>query len=128
MMKALPVVLVLLVLWAAGAAMALEAPQVQSPQEGAALGPNYDVAGSLAHKGLVVVITDVINTDTNVVLGSVPGIRHWTEADGRFLVRVASPRVAVGVKDTPLAYRIRIFEATKDEVGPETVINATKAQ
>ena len=125
MRKTLLVLLSLVVLGAASQALALDAPQVTAPQEGAVIGPNFDVTGSMPSRAFIVVITDVISTDTNQVLGSVPGIRHWTEADGRFHFRAASPRVSVGVKDTPLAYRIRVFAATKDETGPETVINAT---
>jgi hypothetical protein len=125
MRKTCLALLALSVLWAASGALALEQPRVTSPQEGAVLGPNYDVIGSMPYKACMVVMTDVINADTGAVLGSVPGIRHWTEEDGRFHFRVASPRVAVGAEDTPLTYRIRVFEATEQETGPETVINAT---
>jgi hypothetical protein len=114
--------LTLSLLLVAAQAMAMESPVVTTPQEGAALGPNYDIMGTF-----LVLLTDVLIAD-GTVLRTVPGIRHWTAADGTFHFRAASPRVSIGEKDTVVGYRIRIFEATAQETGPETVINCPMAR
>ncbi len=119
--------LTLTLLWTATQALAMEAPVVTTPQEGAALGPNYDIMGSMPYKAFLVLVTDVLIAD-GTVLRTVPGIRHWTAADGTFHFRAASPRVSIGEKDTVVGYRIRIFEASEQGAGPETVINCLMAQ
>ena len=99
------------------------APTVTTPVEGAVLGPNYDIIGSIDHRAFLIVMTDVITDDeAQTVLRSVPGIRHWTATDGTFHFRVASPRVSVGEKDTKLKYKVRVFEATPNGNGPETSV------
>ncbi len=115
---------VLSLLLVAGHAMAMEAPTVTTPQEGAVLGPNYDILGSMPYKAFLILVTDVITRDGEV-LRTVPGIRHWTADDGTFHFRAASPRVSIGEKNTEVVYRIRVFEATAAGNGPETIINAT---
>jgi hypothetical protein len=124
------ILLVLLVLTiSTTAALALEAPTVNIPVAGAALGPNYDVMGSMPYRAFLVVMTDAVNAGTGEVLRSVPGIRHWTADDGTFHFRVASPRVSIGEKDTNLIYRVRVFEATPaGATGPETIIECRMAQ
>lgn len=109
-------------------ALAQEKPTITSPLQGAALGPNYDVVGSMPAKAFVIVITDVVNTQTGEVLRSVPGIRHWTNQDGTFRFRVASPRVSIGDRDSQLQYRVRVFEGSQSGYGPEAVVNCTMAQ
>ena len=84
--------------------------------------------GSMPHKAFLVVMTDVLRADNGELLHSVPGIRHWTRADGTFHFRVASPRVAIGEKDTVLVYRVRVWASSKDGKGPETVVNCTMAK
>lgn len=99
------------------------APTVTTPAEGAVLGPNYDIIGASDHRAFLIVMTDVITDDADqTVLRSVPGIRHWTATDGTFHFRVASPRVAIGEKDTKLKYKVRVFEASQDGNGPETTV------
>lgn len=99
------------------------APTVTTPVEGAVLGPNYDIIGSIDHRAFLIVMTDVITDDeAQTVLRSVPGIRHWTATDGTYHFRVASPRVSVGEKDTKLKYKVRVFEATPNGNGPETTV------
>ena len=128
-MSRVMLVLVLLgVLAAVTQALALDNPVVTIPKEGAALGPNYDVVGTMPSKAFMIVMTDVVRTDTNEVLRSVPGIRHWTADDGSFHFRAASPRVSIGEKDMPLLYRVRVFTMANGEQGPETVVNCTMAQ
>jgi hypothetical protein len=120
-------VLVLVLLCGATQAFAMEAPKVTTPTEGAVLGPNYDVLGSMPYKAFLVVMTDCMTAD-GTVLRSVPGIRHWTYANGTFHFRVASPRVSIGEKETIVSYRVRVFEMRNGQSGPETVVNCTMAQ
>ncbi len=128
MSRLLPVVLLVSLLAFAGSALALEKPTVNAPSAGDTLGPNYDISGAMPYKAVVVVITDCVRTDTNEVVGSVPGIRHWTNANGSFAFRCASPRIFMGDK-VPLVYRVRCYEVTRDQGnGPETVVECRKAQ
>lgn len=120
--------LVVCLLFVVSQALAMEQPTVTTPQDGAVLGPNYDILGSMPYKAFLVLVTDVIRTDTGEVLRTVPGLRHWTNADGTFHFRAASPRVSIGEKNTNVSYRIRIFESGQGGNGPETVINATMPQ
>ena len=122
------VVALLSLLLSAGAVMAMDRPTIQVPAQGAALGPNYDISGSMPHRAFLIVITDCVRTDTGEVLGSVPGIRHWTNSDGNFKFRCASPRVAYGEAGVTLEYRVRCFEATASSGnGPEAVVNCRMA-
>jgi|LSQX01.1.fsa_nt_gb hypothetical protein len=111
------------------AAQAMEKPEVYMPKDGQLLGPNFDIMGRMPAKAFLIVMTDVIISDTGEMIKSVPGIRHWTEPDGTFHFRCASPRVAIGEKDTQLNYRIRVFEASASgDTGPETVIEGKMPQ
>ena len=127
MNKMIWVFALLCLLWAVTQASAMEAPQVTTPTAGAALGPNYDLLGSATHKAFLIVLTDVVTRD-GTLLRTVPGIRHWTNADGTFHFRVASPRVSIGEKETRVQYRVRVFEASQTAKGPETVIMCDMAQ
>jgi len=116
-----------LVLIAGSSVWALQAPVVNMPREGDALGPNYEIGGYMPYKAFLVVLTDVI-TAQGELLRTVPGIRHWTNDDGSFRFRVASPRVSIGDKKTVVWYRIRVFElGPNGEKGPERVINCRMA-
>lgn len=110
-------------------ALAMDTPTIQTPAQGTALGPNYDISGSMPHRAFLVVVTDCIRTDTGEVLRSVPGIRHWTNSDGSFTFRCASPRVAYGEVGLALEYRVRCFETNASGGnGPEAVVNCTMAR
>jgi hypothetical protein len=128
MSKTMLVLVLLCLLWVATQALAMEAPVVTTPAEGAALGPNYDVMGHMPYRAFLVVLTDVFTEDTCELVRTVPGIRHWTNENGSFHFRVASPRVSIGEKDTKVTYRVRVFEASPAGNGPETVINCTMAE
>lgn len=120
--RVLPVVLLLSVVAFTGAALALDKPTVDKPAQGDILGPNYDISGSMPYKAFLVVITDCVRTDTGEVVGSVPGIRHYTNANGRFAFRCASPRIYLG-PNVPLQYRVRCFERNAaGQDGPEAVV------
>ena len=123
MSRLFTVVVLLSLLLSAGAALAMEKPTIQAPSEGANLGPNYDISGSMPYRAFLVVMTDCVRTDTGQVLGSVPGIRHWTGSDGRFQFRCASPRISLGDTSVQLEYRVRCFETSASgENGPEAVV------
>ena len=102
MRRLLPVVLLVSLALCAGVALAMDQPTIQAPNEGAVLGPNYDISGSMPYKAFLVVITDCVRTDTGEVLRSVPGIRHWTNRNGHFQFRCSSPRVSLGEAGLPL--------------------------
>jgi hypothetical protein len=128
MSRVLLVVFLVSMLGVSGAALAMDKPTIQAPSEGAALGPNYDISGSMPYRAFLVVITDCVRTDTGEVLGSVPGIRHYTNSDGRFQFRCASPRVSIGDVKTPLEYRVRCFETNASgDKGPEAVVSCRTA-
>lgn len=123
-MRKILALLTVCVVLAATQALALEQPTITSPQEGAILGPNYEVVGSMPYRAFLVVVTDLVRCDTNEVLYTVPGIRHWTNEDGSFRFRVASPRVIVGGSGMDLQYRVRVYEANRNENGPEAHVIA----
>ena len=111
------------------AAFAMDKPTLSTPKDGDVLGPNYDVLGSMPYKAFLVVMTDCVRADTGEVLRSVPGIRHWTEKNGSFHFRCASPRVSIGEKGMPLVYRVRVFEMDKDgNNGPEAIVTCRMAE
>ena len=116
----------LALLGAATTAFAMDKPTIDTPKNGDALGPSYDIHGSMPYRALLVVMTDCVRTDTGEVVGSVPGIRHWTKTNGRFQFRCASPRVFVG-PDVPFVYRIRCYEVNRaGEKGPAAVVECRK--
>lgn len=128
MHRVLLAVLLVTLLGVAGSALAMDKPTINAPAKGDALGPNYDISGSMPYKAFLVVITDCVRTDTGDVLQSVPGIRHWTNADGTFQFRCASPRIFLG-DDVPLVYRVRCFETDRTGAkGPEAVVECRMAK
>jgi hypothetical protein len=129
MSRLFQVVLLMSMLATAGAALAMDKPTIEVPGQGSAIGPNYDISGSMPYRAFLVVITDCVRTDTGEVLGSVPGIRHWTNDDGRFQFRCASPRVSLGYANLPLQYRVRCFETSASgENGPTAVMDCSMAR
>ena len=129
MSRMLLVVLLVSLLVSAGAALAMDKPTINVPNGGDSLGPNYDISGSMPYKAFLVVITDCVRTDTGEVLGSVPGIRHWTNNNGHFQFRCASPRISFGDAGVTLEYRVRCFETNAHgDNGPEAVVKCRKAQ
>ena len=114
-------VAVVLMALAVAAAQA-QGPTVTAPRDGDRIGPAVDVIGNLGHKGLIVIITDVYHSGQEGKPDSVPGIRHYTEADGSFSFHVAAPRHQPG-QEGPLVYKIRVFELHgPNDPGPETVV------
>jgi hypothetical protein len=117
-----------LVLAAIVTAAHAQGPTVTTPKDGDRLGPSVEVKGALGHYGLIVIITDVYNAQTNEKMTSVPGIRHYTEQDGTFAFQIAAPR-NVHSDGVSVKYKIRVFEMKgKDAPGPETVIACEPAE
>jgi hypothetical protein len=114
-------VLALLALTVGVASAQLAAPEVTTPVNGDRVGPSIAVQGQADGKQFIVVITDVYVAGKAKPVGSVPGIRHWTNEDGSFAFRVATPRV-FNAKDADLTYKVRVFCARPGEKGPETVV------
>lgn len=122
-MKKFAVVVVLLCL--VSVALAAEAPKVTSPKNGDKIGPNVDVVGTTVGKRFVIIITDVYLKGKEKPLKSVPGHRSWTDDEGNFKLRIATPRVR-NAKGSDLIYKIRVFSARPgEEKSPETVITCT---
>ena len=65
---------------------------VISPTEGQTVGPSTPITGMCSQRAFLVVITDVI-LENGEQLGSVPGIRHWTNDDNSISVRISTPRL-----------------------------------
>jgi hypothetical protein len=108
----------------AGAALGMEKPTIQAPQPGASLGPNFIISGTMPYKAFLVVLTDCVRTDTGELLGSVPGIRHYTNDNGSFRFRCASPRIAWGDLAAVVKYRVRCFEIRPNgQRGPEATVD-----
>ena len=121
-MKKLAAVVILMGL--AGAAFA-QAPQVTAPRNGDRIGPNVDVVGTTEGRQFVVIVTDVYVKGEAAPLRAVPGHRHWTDGDGNFNLRIATPRVR-NVADSDITYKIRVFvQRPGERPGPETVITCT---
>ena len=120
---------VTLLLCLAAMTQAADRPTVNQPLEGVVLGPSYEISGSLGYRALLVVLTDVVLADTGELLATVPGIRHYTNYDGTFHFRCASPRVSMGDRTRTLTYRVRCFTLDASGAkGPERVINCTAAR
>jgi hypothetical protein len=80
---------------------------VGSPKDGDVVGPSTSIYGQCSERAFVVVISDVIASD-GTKIGSVPGIRHWTNDDNSIAVRIATPRVVFGEKGEPVSYAIHV--------------------
>jgi hypothetical protein len=80
---------------------------VTQPRNGDVVGASVDVVGSAQPGALVVIWTEVYKRQTGELVRSVPGIRHKTEPDGSFHVRIATPRVFLG-EDVPLVYKLHV--------------------
>jgi hypothetical protein len=117
-----------LILCIAGISQAAEAPTVNTPTEGALLGPSFDITGSVSSRALVIVLTDAVFADTGELISTVPGIRHYPNDDLTFSFHCASPRVSLGDRTREIAYRVRCFTMEAGGgAGPETVINCKPA-
>lgn len=87
--------------WALDTCLFLNAPSSNS-----AAPPATTVIGSAPVGSLIIIVTDVLDQEGNLI-ATVPGIRHRTNVDGSFKLRIATPRVAFG-EDIPLTYHVRV--------------------
>ena len=63
-----------------------------APAEGQTVGPSTSITGTCSQRAFLIVTTDV-NLANGETLGSVPGIRHWTNDDNSISVRISTPRL-----------------------------------
>jgi len=116
------IIAVVALLCLASVALAASAPVVNSPKDGDKIGPSVYLNIQTEGKQFVIVITDVYVRGNDKPVGSVPGIRHWTNDDGALTVRISTPRV-VNAKKSDITYKIRVFTATPSgEKSPETIV------
>jgi hypothetical protein len=80
-------------------------PTIAGPQEGAEVGPSVTVEGTAPGANQINVWTEVHNADTDQLLKSVPGLKHAIGDDGKFNVRIATPRIYFGA-EIKLRYEI----------------------
>lgn len=64
---------------------------ITSPASGATVGPNTPVTGMASQRAFLVIYSEVFAGEE--MLGMVPGIRHWTNEDNSYSVRIATPRL-----------------------------------
>jgi hypothetical protein len=105
MYRILPVLVVIALLAVAVAASA--SVTITSPKDNEVVGPSTPVTGMCSAHAFLVVISDVIAAD-GTKIGTVPGIRHWTNDDNSIDVRIATPRIAFGDKTQPVSYVIHV--------------------
>ena len=104
MSRVLAVVCVLTMLVVASVASA--EVTITSPREGQIVGPATSITGMCSQRTFLVVITDVY-FDNGELLGTVPGIRHWTNDDNSIAVRISTPRLYLQ-PDVRLKYVIHV--------------------
>jgi hypothetical protein len=84
------IVAVLLVAATAGWAMV----SIATPTAGQVVGPATEIQGQVSQRAFLVIYTVVYRDKDHVLLGTVPGIRHWTDPNGFYKQRIATPRSA----------------------------------
>ena len=81
---------------------------ITSPAAGSTVGPSTVVTGAASQRAFLVVYSDVFAGEES--LGMVPGIRHWTNDDDSYNVRISTPRLYLraGEQATQLTYIIHV--------------------
>ncbi len=97
------------------------APIVYFPRNGDLVGTRTELSIKATPGVLQVIWTEVKRTDTGEVLRTVPGIRHLPKADGTYRGAIATPRVALGERDTEIHYEIH-FRNGPNEGDPKTTV------
>jgi hypothetical protein len=65
---------------------------ITAPPAGQVVGPSTAITGSCSQRAFLVVYTEV-NSENGDPLGTVPGLRHWTNDDNSFAVLISTARV-----------------------------------
>jgi hypothetical protein len=108
MSRSLVVLAVLVVLLATTLAWA--DVTITSPAAGSTVGPATVVTGAASQRALLVVYSEVFHGAT--LIGMVPGIRHWTNEDNSYNVKISTPKLFLrgGVDENagPLSYLIHV--------------------
>jgi hypothetical protein len=68
---------------------------IGSPKDGDVVGPSTPVIGQCSQRAFCIVVSDVMSAD-GTKIGTVPGIRHWTNDDNSLNVLIATPHVVFG--------------------------------
>jgi hypothetical protein len=86
---------------------------ITAPVAGALVGPSTVVTGAATQRAFLVIYSEVKTGDT--VTGNVPGIRHWTNDDNSYNVKISTPRLYLrNTDDTgPLTYVIHVRAYSK---------------
>jgi hypothetical protein len=81
---------------------------ITSPTAGSTVGPATNVTGMCSQRAFLVIYSDVMNGDQ--LIGSVPGIRHWTNDNNSYAVKISTPRLFLRAGETPepLTYVIHV--------------------
>ncbi len=103
------------------------APVITSPRNGDVVGPSTVVTGHAKPGTLVIVWTAVYNAKTGQLIKKVPGLRHKTDENGQFSVRIATPRISFG-EDVPLRYEIHAQMADPTGKSLEAIVTVRSPQ
>ena len=81
---------------------------ITSPAAGSTVGPATVVTGMASQRAFLVVYSAVFSEDQSI--GSVPGIRHWTNEDNSYNVKISTPRLYLRGEDgaVQLTYIIHV--------------------
>ena len=91
---------------------------ITSPTAGSTVGPATNVTGAASQKAFLVIYSEVFVTTTDEngqqhqeLRGMVPGIRHWTNEDNSYAVKISTPRIYLNGGQAPagpLSYVIHV--------------------
>ena len=91
---------------------------ITAPTAGSTVGPSTNVNGMASQRAFLVIYSEVMAavTDENGQtsqqrIGTVPGIRHWTNDDNSYAVKISTPRLILRTDQPatgPLTYVIHV--------------------
>jgi hypothetical protein len=83
---------------------------ITAPADGSQVGPSTVVTGAASQRAFLVIYSEVKSGDD--LVGTVPGIRHWTNDDNSYNVKISTPRLYLRSTDpnapTQLTYVIHV--------------------
>lgn len=75
-----------------GVALASAEITITTPSQEQVVGPSTPIRGRVSERAFLVIYTEVFRADGEKI-GTVPGIRHWSNDDNTISVRIATPRL-----------------------------------